>query len=206
VNILSRTGVIIYTSDKPTIRAALIKAVAKGAILTRADLTGAILRGAHLTDAILTRADLRGADLTGAILRGAHLTDAILTDAILRGADLRGADLRGAHLTDAILRGAYLPEGIPSVPLIDAAILTAIEQPGNALNMHDWHTCKTTHCRAGWAIVLAGEAGQALEDKFGPAVAGALIYAASGSHPVPDFGATNKDALADMRARARASK
>ena len=95
------------------------------------------------------------------------------------------------------------------IPQIDAAILAAIEQPGARLEMSDWHggtsgsdACGTTHCRAGWAITLAGDAGRELERRFGPSAAGALIYAASGSHPVPNFFADNETALADLRARA----
>lgn len=158
-----------------------------GAVLRGANLTGAVLTGANLTDADLTGANLTGANLRGAILRGAVLRDANLTDADLRGADLRGA------------------EGLPPVPTvahIDAAILAAVE--GDAargeLDMDNWHSCETTHCRAGWAIVLAGEAGQALEDRVGPESAGVLIYAASRPGvPVPNFFASTANALADLR-------
>jgi hypothetical protein len=152
----------------------------------RADLTGAYLRGAKLTDANLT-----DANLVYAYLRVANLTGANLTDADLRGADLTGANLTGAKLT-----------GVPVIARIDVAILAAIEA-GGALEMKDWHTCATTHCRAGWAITLAGEAAQALEDKFGPGVAGSLIYAASSpGELVPDFYASNDKAMADIRDRA----
>lgn len=118
-----------------------------------------------------------------------------LSRAILSGADLCGADLRGA-----ILSGADLPPA-PVVPNIDAAILAAIGD-GGELDMAWWHTCETTHCRAGWAIHLAGEAGAELEKAMGPAAAGALIYAASGSHPVPDWYCDNETAMADLRKRA----
>jgi hypothetical protein len=80
--------------------------------------------------------------------------------------------------------------------------LDAIAADGNALDMSSWHACETTHCRAGWAITLAGPAGKALEGAVGPSAAGALIYAASGSHPVPNWTASNADALADMKRRA----
>ena len=36
--------------------------------------------------------------------------------------------------------------------------LKAIED-GGKLDMSTWHRCGTTHCRAGWAITLAGAAG-----------------------------------------------
>jgi hypothetical protein len=164
----------------------------KWAIKTRAVLRGAVLRGAVLTDA-----DLRGAVLTGAVLTGAVLTDAVLTHAVL---------------TDAVLTHA----DIPIVPNIDAAILASIEANKaagkNGLKMSKWHGdddcdetnwCNTTHCRAGYAICLAGAAGFALERKVGPAVAGALIYAKSDpTRRVPNFYASDADAMADMRERA----
>jgi len=133
----------------------------------------------------------------------------ILTDhtAWLRGepggthADLAGADLRRANLAGADLRRAVLPDSIPVVPNIDAEILAAVATANAALDMLSWHLCETTHCRAGWAVHLAGDAGKALESKIGPSAAGALIYAASGSHPVPDWHTSNAEAMADMRAR-----
>jgi len=136
----------------------------------------------------LAYAKLEGVDLTGADLRYVDLTGANLAYAKLAYANLTGANLEGAN--------------IPSIPNIDAAILRAIDE-GGRLNMGDWHTCKTTHCRAGWAIHLAGEAGRELEKKLGPSAAGALIYAASRpNEPVPDFYATDEEALADIRAHA----
>ena len=113
-------------------------------------------------------------------------------------ADLTGADLRGAILRDA--RG--FPD-VPRIPCLDTAILAQIEVRNGLLEMSSWHTCATTHCRAGWAITLAGEAGKALEDAYGPAVAGALLYAAAyPDRPVPNFYASNDAALEDIRASA----
>ena len=180
-------------------------AIQAGAPLAWADLTGADLAWADLTGADLTGADLTGAHLTGARLTRANmavadLTDADLTDANLTGARLTRANMAAAHLSGADLTGADLTGiGVPIVPNIDEAILRAIER-GGELDMDAWHTCETTHCRAGWAITLAGAAGAALESRVGPAAAGALIYAVSRSKPVPDFYAPNADALADLRA------
>lgn len=76
-------------------------------------------------------------------------------------------------------------------------------EAGGTLDMGSWHACETTHCRAGWAITLAGEAGAKLESEVGPAAAGALIYAKScPDKPIPNFYASTKDALADIKARA----
>ena len=161
----------------------------------RADLRDADLRRAVLLGADLSGADLTGADLSGANLSRAYLRGADLSRAYLRGADLRRADLSGADLSGT----AGLPAA-PVIPDIDAAILAAIEADGCSLAMREWHTCGTTHCRAGWAIHLAGEAGAALEEQLGPSVAGALIYTASRpDQPVPDWFASDAQALADLR-------
>lgn len=176
----------------------------------RADLTGADLSfenlpGANLRDAIFIGANLSAADLSGADLRGVDFGGAYLRDTQLRGADLRDADLTDTNLSGVDLSGADLrgAKGLPTkaiVPDIDAAILAAVEAEGCALQMSDWHTCETTHCRAGWAIHLAGKAGAALEQRYGANVAGALIYAASRPDmPVPDWFASDAEALADLR-------
>jgi uncharacterized protein YjbI with pentapeptide repeats len=174
----------------------------RGVDLGDADLRGAYMGGADLRDAYLRDADLNGVDLRGAYMRGAYLRDAYMGGVDLRDADLSGADLRDAYLGGADLRGAYLGGAyIFKIKNIDAAILAAIEAPGNELRMSSWHTCGTTHCRAGWAIHLAGDAGYKLEKVVGSSAAGALIYAASRpDKPVPDFLASDADALADLRA------
>jgi hypothetical protein len=157
--------------------------------LRGADLRGADLRGADLSDADLSDADLRGADLSDADLRGADLRDAVFSGAVLSDADLRGADLRDAVFS-----------GVPVIPQIHQAVYAAASQPG-ALNMGSWHSCETTHCRAGWVITLAGKAGRDLEWRMGPGAAAALIYVASDRslQRIPNFFATNDDALADMQ-------
>ncbi len=66
--------------------------------------------------------------------------------------------------------------------------------------MGRWHTCGTTHCRAGWAVHLAGEAGYALERFHGSLLAGQLIYRESGHAINPGrFCDSDDDALADMK-------
>jgi uncharacterized protein YjbI with pentapeptide repeats len=148
-----------------------------------------------LEAAVKSGAVLRGADLRGAVLRGAVLRGAVLSDA-----DLRGAVLSGAVLSDADLSGA---EGLPQAPVIpniDARILRAIES-GGSLDMSHWHICETTHCRAGWACVLAGYAGGILEAKTSPYLAGKLIYEASRPGvAAPNFFASNEAAFEDIRA------
>ena len=140
----------------------------------RADLSEANLSWADLSRADLSEANLSGADLSGADLSGANLS----------GADLSRADLSGANLSRADLSGA----DVPVVADLDGQVLCAVTASPKALDMGTWHQCETTHCRAGWAITLAGEKGRALEASVGSSAAGALIYAASRpGKPVPDF-------------------
>jgi uncharacterized protein YjbI with pentapeptide repeats len=165
--------------------------------LSGADLSGADLRGADLSGADLSGADLRGADLRRADLSGADLSGADLRRADLSGADLSRADLRGADLSRADLSGAKGLPGAPVIPNLHRRMAEVCAQP-DALNMSTWHTCATTHCRAGWAIHMAGEAGAVLERAHGPCAAGALIYQAS-TGTVPDFNASNEAALEDIK-------
>ena len=67
------TSKVLFSSEKKTIKEALIEAVEKNTDLGGADLRGADLGGAYLVRADLVGADLRGADLTGAYLGGAYL-------------------------------------------------------------------------------------------------------------------------------------
>ena len=66
--------------------------------------------------------------------------------------------------------------------------------------MDDWHTCNTTHCRGGWVVHLAGEAGYALERYHNTLLAAQLIYRESGYLINPcRFFDVNAAALADMK-------
>jgi len=130
-----------------------------------------------------------GANLSGANLRGADLSGANL-----RGADLSGANLRGANLRDADLRG------VPSIENIHQKVYAAASAP-NALDMSDWHTCDTTHCRAGWVVTLAGQDAKALEEKIGTGPAATLIYLKSDPNigNIPDFHCSYDAAMEDMK-------
>ena len=176
----------------------------RGANLSGVNLSSAYLGGANLGGADLRSANLRGADFRGAYLGGANLRDAdlrgaYLGDADIRGAYLGGANLSGANLSSANLRGANLG-GLPvKIKDIHKTIYAAASKDG-ALDMDSWH-CGTTHCRAGWVIQLSGEAGKALEWAIGTPTAAALIYMASDPklEKIPDFYATNEEALEDMK-------
>lgn len=193
ITIRRTDGSVLTEIDVPTVRDAVERLVADGFRLDRADLRGADLRGARLG-----RADLVGADL-----RGANLRDARLAWADLREANMAAADVTGAKLLEATMHGVNLSGAIglpkaPVVPNIDREILRCI-RAGGRLEMCAWHICKTTHCRAGWAVVVAGEEGRKLEEATSTYLAGRLIYEASRpGQPCPDFFCANEAAMADL--------
>lgn len=98
---------------------------------------------------------------------------------------------------------------VPVIPNIHQAVYAAAKLP-KALDMNEWHTCKTTHCRAGWVVILAGTAGKKLEQAcetsamYGTRRAAWLIYRASDPSMrfEPSFGCSERDALADMKSLA----
>jgi hypothetical protein len=167
----------------------------------RANLERAYLTGANLEDANLERAYL-----TGANLEGANLTGANLEDANLEGANLKGANLERAYLEDANLTGANLEDAnhdlvVPSVPMLHTRMLEAIAATPDSFDMGLVHNaCGTAHCRAGFAVHLAGKAGYALEARVGWWLAGLLITRASCDwiKDAPDFYTDNETALADI--------
>ena len=93
---------------------------------------------------------------------------------------------------------------IPVIENIHQKVYEAASQP-DAFFMNAWHKCETTHCRAGWVVTLAGQAGKDLEARFDTPLAAMLIYRESGSPINPArFFDSNEDALADMKQRAGA--
>jgi hypothetical protein len=89
----------------------------------------------------------------------------------------------------------------PVVENIHQKVYEAASAP-QALNMTLWHSCDTTHCRAGWVVHLAGERGYELERITGPVFAAMQIYKASSPDinvsPVRFF-EDNKTALDNMK-------
>jgi hypothetical protein len=73
-----------------------------------------------------------------------------------------------------MVRGHMLPPKDTQDARIKA-IAEIVLSRGNALDMLNWHACKTAHCLAGWAIHNEGEDGYALEQEVGPASAGAIL-------------------------------
>ena len=92
---------------------------------------------------------------------------------------------------------------IPVVADIHKAVYEAASKP-KAFDMSSWHTCETTHCRAGWVIHLAEQAGYDLEKATSPVFAAMQIYKASGYQINPSrFFDNNEDAMADMKRLAK---
>ena len=96
---------------------------------------------------------------------------------------------------------------IPKIDNIHQRVYEAVTGTPDALEMSTWHTCGTTHCRGGWVVTLAGDAGKALEMFHGTLLAAQLIYRESG-YPINParFFDSNEDALDDMRKLAEATK
>jgi hypothetical protein len=177
--------------------------------------------GYAVKKALEARANLADANLTRANLADAYLAGANLADAYLAGANLAGANLADANNvpetngtetitepTDRAERQRARAERYrarnPDVPIIenlDAQILEIVDSGKGRLKMDTWHTCETTHCRAGWAVTLAGDPGKTLENQYGPQEAGRRIYLASAGR-APWFFGDNETALADMREQA----
>ena len=67
--------------------------------------------------------------------------------------------------------------------------------------MSSWHTCETTHCRAGWVVNLAGEAGVTLEGQTTTEFAAMMIYKNSSEIRVSPtrFYESNEVAMADIK-------
>ena len=96
---------------------------------------------------------------------------------------------------------------IPKIDNIHQRVYEAVTGTPDALEMSTWHTCGTTHCRGGWVVTLAGDAGKALEMFHGTLLAAQLIYRESGCPINPArFFDSNEDALDDMRKLAEATK
>lgn len=106
---------------------------------------------------------------------------------------------RCSNLKNANKSDSQIPM-IPVIPNIHTQILEAVSKP-DALNMGNWHTCDTTHCRAGWVVVLAGEEGKKLEEETSTLFAAMQIYKASSPIKVPPtrFFDSNEIAMEDMK-------
>lgn len=140
--------------------------------------------------------------------------------------------MKGSPIEELLidLAGGFLAGlKIPIIPDLDTRILRGIEAEPNSFYMGYWHwwqneenipenapqpkleDCGTTHCRAGWASVVAARAGYDLEGiskKNRPnkavttSIVGSLLYLAAGKE-IPSFYAETDEALEDIRQGAK---
>jgi hypothetical protein len=100
------------------------------------------------------------------------------------------------------------PPPVPIIPDIHKAVYAAASHPGS-LAMENVHTCENTHCRGGWIVTLAGEAGRNLERFYNWELAAMKIYDASAPgfkiNPAR-FYDSNAAALEDMKRLAEAEQ
>jgi hypothetical protein len=90
---------------------------------------------------------------------------------------------------------------IPIIENIHQKILEACKPP-YALKMDKWHTCETTHCRAGWVEIIAGEAGSKLAAQTSTLFAAIQIYKKSSPNIrvfPPRFFESDKIAMEDIK-------
>jgi uncharacterized protein YjbI with pentapeptide repeats len=171
-------------------------------------IEGSKCDGADFAYCTLHRSSLIHSSFRGACFGGATLSGANLTRSDFTGADFTDVSFMRTEMGHAVLTDARGLGVIPRIENLDHKILSAIRSPGNELNMGRWHgtemgeACDTMHCRAGWAIHLAGRAGYDLERMHGADGAGALLYNAAGSHPTPDWYTSEGRAMQDLEARA----
>lgn len=78
-------------------------------------------------------------------------------------------------------QAAQLMGNYPRIENIHQKVYEAASSKPEALNMSDRHTCHTTHCRAGWVVFLAGNAGKKLELHTSTLFSALQIYNASSS-------------------------
>ena len=80
---------------------------------------------------------------------------------------------------------------------------------GEGLDMSRWHTCNSVHCRAGWAVHIAGGEGYELEKRTSTLFAAMQIFK-KGSPKVPfklmDFYADNETGMKSIQEAAQKEK
>jgi Pentapeptide repeats (8 copies) len=197
MQLLSNSGDVLCESTYANNAAQIVEeAVSQGISLHNANLYGARLSGLMLDYVDLSESCLDFANLYSANLKHANLNNASLHGAILQDVDFTGADLRRCF---KVYRFGIDNEEL-IIPNIHQAVYAAANQP-NALQMFRWHSCTTTHCRAGWVVTLAGAAGRALEWVMGTAAAATIIYMLSDPTLacIPNFYARKEVALEDMK-------
>jgi hypothetical protein len=158
------------------------------------DLTWATFIGAKMQHAVLTVCVAQKADFTGADLTASDFFAAKLSKSDFRGADLRGVKFAASTLTWCKFNKGAMAAGwedLPEIPDLRQQILQQLEN-GGRLDMSAWHKCQTTHCIAGWAIVLADAKFQSV--RHNPALVGAGLFVRSDGM-VPNFFGSEPEAM-----------
>lgn len=163
--------------------------------------------GNTLAGGNFSRMDLAYCDFSGSELQGANFSECDLRNARFANADLAHANFTRANIEGVDFSGAYFHDtNFRDVVGLDVPVVEHLvdriyrEAKSGHLDMSIWHSCKTTHCMAGWAILLAEEKGTALESKLGSEVAGSLIFHASIGE-IPTFYCTNQEAIDWLESR-----
>ena len=156
-----------------------------GDIYLRGAKTGDIdLRGAETGDI-----DLRGAKTGYIDLRGAETGYIDLKGAKTGYIYLRRANTGYIYLTGTKINGYSVHRLTDQRKLLARCAQTILAHP-ETLNMSNWHSCPTTHCLAGHAVVI-GEA-QEMEKYIGPEMAGLILL---GPEAAKRFFDSNKSVL-----------
>lgn len=98
-------------------------------------------------------------------------------------------------------KGVEISSGeVPVIKRLASRILQIVESGKGQLKMDDYHTCKSTHCIAGWTTYLAGKRGKALEEELFCDVAAAAIWLKTyGGYPSFSHLVSNEGALKSLR-------
>lgn len=151
--------------------------------------------------------------------RSATLADVVDAGIDVRGIDydelvLAGVDIRGVPTQDLLDAGIWFGREYAGIDVaglyvyrLHRAVADAVGDHAEHLDMGTWHTsCGTAHCRAGWAVTLAGEQGEALEESVGTERAATTIYRISDPSRIdlPLFFVSRRSAHRDIQHRAAA--
>lgn len=174
-----------------------------GANMRNADFSAATLEECRFVGTNLSGAEIgyhvcaHKANFQSADLRKTNFSDADLTYASFIGADLEKANLRGATLTGALFDLEHMPDAwkdLPTVLDLPERIEAALSEIENSLVMCEWHTCRTAHCLAGWAVYLTLGEHSFAEATYGtPLIGAGLFFKAIGI--IPDFYCEDDEAL-----------
>ena len=206
---VTRAG--LYEGEHETVREVLLAGIAGGADLGGADLGGANLRDADLRDAYLGGANLRDARNVPASIAAVPPVREPETHEQWRArreAERKDPLLRVRRNRERALEYRASHPEVPVIEQLSQKMLASVTSAPESFDTGSWHgqtACGTTHCRAGYSVHLAGDAGYALEQSLGGTErAGRAIYLASEGF-VPHFFGANGPALEDIRRRAEES-